>query len=326
MPMTVRDGVDRDEERSRWVFRAAVAASLLVHALAFLFYGVASQHVPHLRLPFARPTQPPETVVTVSNAITIEKRAKAQPEPRPQRGAASGGRAAAPAPARVPAPAQALVVPRPVVAPALPPPHVLHELAKSAPSAAPNPPRTVKATPQPKPAPTEGSPAQPQRVALAQRPEQAAAPSQLSQARIAHMTQAFNQTLAELRRESNPLAVKPQAPAAPKRYRMQMIGINGDLKHGQGFYYPIKSWHADGYDYYYASYEFTWADGTLETGGVPWPIRFRPKDDPFSHPGNTAYDHVALPGPLPGWALPAGEKVGKALQPYVSPNGAGGQG
>jgi hypothetical protein len=154
-------------------------------------------------------------------------------------------------------------------------------------------------------------------VAYEQRQTKPARTAQLSEARIAQMNESFNQTLAQLRHENDPLAVRPEPPSAPKRYRLQMIGVNGDLRFGQGYYYPIKSWSADGYDYYYVSYEFTWADGTFESGGVPWPIRFRPHDDPFAHPGRPALEHVPLPAPLPGWKLPAGEHVGKALQRYL---------
>jgi hypothetical protein len=150
---------------------------------------------------------------------------------------------------------------------------------------------------------------------------QSARSAQLTQARIARMSEEFSRTLSQLRRENDPLAVRPQQPAAPKQYKMQMLGVDGDLHHGEGYYYPIKAWKADGYDYYYVTYEFTWADGTYETGGVPWPIRFRPREDPFRNPDTLALRHVPLPAPLPGWTLPAGEHVGKALLRFLPDQG-----
>lgn len=310
---------DRDDRRrSGRIFRTAIVGSLLVHALAFFLYGVASLRLAHLRFGLAHPTPPPNAVVSISNSIKIEKRAKLRPQPR-SHAAAPRPRQQQPRPRRfasVPQPVPVpLAVPKPLAEPQT---RALHELSKTLPSAAPNPPRTIKATAQPKPvpspAPTTGAP---QRVALAQRPTQSQRQSQLTQAQIAQMNEAFNKTLAELRRESDPLRVKPDEVAGPKRYRMQMNGINSDLRHGQGYYYPLKEWSsADGYNYYYVTYEFTWADGTLEHGSVPWPIRFRPREDPFANPGNSGLEHVPLPPPLPGWKLPPGERVGKALRDY----------
>ncbi len=312
--------IDRDERRSRRVLQVAVAVSVGVHVVAFLIYGLASQRLAGVRVPFAKPTPPPDTVVTISNAVTIQKRAKPQPEPRPHHASTAAMRPSAAAPQRLASVSQPVVMPRPPQPEPHPPARALHELSKPAASAPPNPPKTVAATAPPNPVATPVQAAQPHQVALAQRPAQASRPSQLSQAHIARMTESFDKTLAELRRESDPLTVRPEPPAATKHYRIAMIGVDGDLRHGQGYYYPIKSWRADGYDYYYVSYTFTWADGTYESGGVPWPIRFRPHDDPFTHPDDPNSAKVPLPQPLPGWTLPAGEKMGKALEPFVQPD------
>jgi hypothetical protein len=306
-----------DERRSSRILTAALLASVFVHVLGFLLYGLASQRFAHLRFPVALPTQQPDAIVTLSSAVTISKRAHPQPRPLPRPQAPPPRRPSRPNPQRlasVPAPPVPVAIPRPVDQPA-PRSRALHELARAAPTAAPQPPVTVKATPQPKPAPSTPAQGTSKQVAFVHHDAQSPArPSQLSQAQIAHMNETFSKTLAELRRESDPLDVHDAAASATKRYRMQMIGINGDLKNGQGFYAPIKSWRADGYNYYYVSYEFTWSDGTYERGGVPWPIRFRPKEDPFANPGNDALAHVQLPPPLPGWKLPPGIKPGKALE------------
>lgn len=304
-----RDGSDR-------VLRAALIASLVVHVLGFLLYGVASQRLSALRPPFATPT-PPDAVVTISNAVRIERRARPRPEPRPRAPRPIVAQRPPAQPARV-----ALVQPpapqpqRVALPPQEPKARALHELDKTAPGSPPNPPRTVRASPPPNPESSDAAREQkPQRVAYERR--QQSVKSQLTEQRIARMNEEFDRTLSELRRENDPLAVRTEPPAAPKRYKMQMAGVGGDIHHGQGYYYPVKSWRADGYDYYYVDYEFTWADGTYETGGVPWPIRFRPREDPFQDSENPALRHVPLPAPLPGWTLPAGEHVGKALLRFM---------
>ena len=299
-----------EERRSAAIFRAAIAGSLFVHALAFFLYGLSSAEFPRLRIPIPLPTKQPDAIVTLSNAIKIEHRAHPRPQPAPHREAPPPQRPAVARPQRVAALPEAQPLPKLEVA-AQPPVRTLHELAKTAPSAPPEPPKTVK-TAEPKPVATTAPEGPPKQVAYAERATPSK-PSRLSQAQLAQMNENFNKTLAELRRESDPLAVHGE-PAAPKRYQMQMIGVDGDLRHGQGYYYQVKGWKDGGYDYYYVSYRFTWADGTVETGGVPWPIRFKPKEDPFANPGNEALAHVQLPPPLPGWKLPPGEKVGKALE------------
>jgi hypothetical protein len=46
-------------------------------------------------------------------------------------------------------------------------------------------------------------------------------------------------------------------------------------------------------------------DGTTETGYVPWPIRYLPKDDPFL----LHREHFPLPGPLADFTLPRNTNV-----------------
>jgi hypothetical protein len=308
-----RDGSDR-------VLRAALIASLLVHVLGFFLYAVASHRLSALRTAYAIPTPPPDAIVTISNAIRIERRARPRPVERPRPQERPAQRQPPPQPqqrvavAQPPAPEpQRIVLPS-----AQPKTRALHELAKTVPGSVPNPPRTIHATPPPQPnskeAPRERKP---QRVAYERPQPRSARSAQLTEERIARMNEEFGRALSQLRQQNDPLAVRPEPPAAPKQYKMQMLGVGGDLHHGEGYYYPIKEWRADGYDYYYVSYEFTWADGTYETGGVPWPIRFRPHEDPFRYPDRLPLRHVPLPAPLPGWTLPPGEHVGKALLRYL---------
>jgi hypothetical protein len=314
---------DRDGGR---VLRLAVLGSVLVHALGFFLWGIASNGFANLRA-VTMPTPPP-VVVTTSNAIRIERRARPHPAPRPAR---PHPRLAAPSPAPRPV---AEVEPRPLVAPviprrpqlALPQSKALHELAKSIPTAAANPPRTVRATQPPKPEPTTPGKAASQRVALAQppQPQQRPAPSnrsQLSQAQLSHIGQDIQKTLSELRAESNPLAVRSTAaPSSEHRYRVQMVGLPGELHHAQGTCYPIKSWVAGGYDYYYESCEVQFEDGHYETQAVPWPIRY-PIGHDLYHGDLGADVTVPLPPPLAGWKLPPGQRVSDELRQYAHDHG-----
>jgi hypothetical protein len=325
--------IDRDEaRRSGRVLRWGVLGSILVHALSALLWIliVASVLGAHA---FVLPTPPPDVVVTTSNAITIERRSHPKPAPqaRPHPRAAAPQRAATqsvPKPAVQPRALVQPVVPRPPVAEP-PKTRALHELAKSTPRVLINPPKTIHATPPPGPEPTqpgkERTEPQPQHVALAERPAQRPAnpsnPARLSQAQLAHIGSDISKELAQLRAESNPLAVhSTAAPSAERRYHVQMIGIPGDMRHAQGSCYPIKAWVQGAYDYYYESCDVQFDDGHYETQAVPWPIRYPIGRDLYH--GDLGRDTtVPLPPPLPGWKLPAGERVSDELRAYAREHG-----
>jgi hypothetical protein len=304
---------DQEGARSRRVLRFAVLGSLLVHAIGFFLWGATTDRFVALQ-PKTRQTPPPDIVVSISHATTISKHAR----PVPVRPSHPVTHPPAPASRETVAEQQqpaAQPIPR---RPALEVPRALRELAKPVPKIDVNPPRTIRATPSPFPqTPVPQSPA-PRTLALrTEQSRSSAVKSQrhlLSQAQLATIGQDLQKTLTELRREDDPLAVRSTAaPAAPKRIRVQMLGADSGLKHGQGIYYPIKSWSADGFNYYYCAYQFVYADGIVETGGVPWPVRFPPAHDPFVHPEIGERGEAPLAGPLPGWKLPPGEKIGKAL-------------
>jgi hypothetical protein len=117
----------------------------------------------------------------------------------------------------------------------------------------------------------------------------------------------FEKTIAQLRRESNPLlsAAKPvETPGAPKRYTYDFSGAFGSNA-GNGILSPVTQWHDGPYDYYYVRYWVQYADGAVETGYVPWPLRYLPKDDPFRN----HWEHFPLPKPLPDYKLPPGTNL-----------------
>jgi hypothetical protein len=139
------------------------------------------------------------------------------------------------------------------------------------------------------------------------------ATSGLSETQVASMERDFAQTIDASRPSSDLLAGVPTAsPAASKHYTMELAGIHDDLTRGEGILTPTQSWQSDGYTYYYVNYEIAFEDGTYDSGSVPWPIRYHPRDDPFTR--NTR--DFPLPGPLPGYVLPPGTVLGRALRGY----------
>ena len=304
--------------RSERVFRFTLLVSVLLHLIVGVFAFHTFDMVARM---LAVHDKSKDEIVTISSAITIAKKPKPVPVSRPVRPQRPTPRVQ-PQPRVAPQPQQVaqlpkLELPKPVFAPPTP---ARHELAKVVAHGSPQPPRTATASP----APVVQAPPkkEPQQVALAQRPSQAqprSVSAPMSQERLAQIERELAQTIAQARGAHDPLrAVPHETPAAPKHYRIQMEGETGDLRHGEGYYYPVQSWRAEGYDYYYVAYEFTYADGLYETGNVPWPIRFSPRADPFAHPEIGALHRTPLPPPLPGWELTPqlAAHLGKALRVY----------
>ncbi len=310
------------EWRGQRILRVTIILSLLLHVILFLtaFWalGVAAKLFP---APHFKPEKDKDEIVTISSALRIQKKAvpvRARPvRPPPPR---------PPQPRSVPR--QALI-PHPLQQPKaeLPPPsRALHELAKQAPSARPNPPKTVHeqvVSDEPSAPPRTPPPHTPppeKRVARTENlppsvPQKSSNAARFSQEQLAQIDRDLSRTIAQARSANDPLRVSNQIPAAPKHYRIQMRGVFGPLRSGQGLYYPLqRGWRQGGYDYYYVVYEFTYPDGTYETGGVPWPIRFLPSEDPFANPLVGERANTPLPGPPPGYVPPP--NLGKALRGF----------
>jgi len=295
--------------RSSRILRVAIAVSLLVHlvlGLLFLLTYDELSRLLHVDRPRVHPTPPSDEIVTISSSLHIEKRAK----PVPVRASAAARPPAEPRPRTVPvarpvaAALQTVVIRRPAD-PAQS--RLRHELAKA--SALATSQAAVTRIGQTVTQAPAGLPRE-KAVASVARPASSHT-STLSDARLAQIEHDFAKTIAQARAQTDPLRnVKPDPPAAPKSYHLQMHGVFGVLHRGQGQYYPIRGWHAGGLDWYFVSYEFTYADGTYETGNVPWPIHFSPGGDPFVN----GLTNVQLPGPPPGF-VPAGT-LGKALRAY----------
>ncbi len=120
--------------------------------------------------------------------------------------------------------------------------------------------------------------------------------SSLTTQEIQAQTQAFAQTIAAARAANNPVAGAANdqiAPAAPKHYTLNITGDQGRPQ-PEGILYPLKRWTQGAYVFYYVRYLAQYADGTSETGIVPWPISFPINADPFAH----GQHRMPLPGPM----------------------------
>jgi hypothetical protein len=140
-----------------------------------------------------------------------------------------------------------------------------------------------------------------------------ARPQPRQQMNLAQQETQFEKAIAQMRRQADPIlsAAHPvPSPEAPKHYSFDIAGQIGSKPVPEGVLTPVKSWRDGIYDYYYVAYFVQYADGTTESGYVPWPIRFPNYNNPFKlHP----YD-VPLPPPLPDYVLPSGTN----LHPFVA--------
>ncbi|HET9393343.1 MAG TPA: hypothetical protein VFO29_07495 [Candidatus Rubrimentiphilum sp.] len=175
--------------------------------------------------------------------------------------------------------------------------------------------------PRPVPKPQPPKPQQPQRQPPPHRelarinprasitaPKAAARHAQSFSEQLAQQQVQYQQTIARLRRENNPVisAAQPvSTPAATKRYAYDFSGSIGSPNIGEGILYPLQMWQVGPYDYYYVRYWVVYPDGTSETGVVPWPLRYLPAQDPFK----LGIRYFPLPGPMPDYVLPAGTNL-----------------
>jgi len=260
-----------NRRRARRMLQVAFLLSLLIHFGGAAVLGILSARLPHSQGALARPRET-EAFVTLSQALTIDKRPR--PVPRPPSHSHPRSR-----------PVMRPVAPPRAVAQRLPAP-VLHAIIPR-----PNAP-----------------------VVHVPKVERVAASAGMTQEQLARLNQDFARAITASHGANDPLRVATRVPTAVKSYHLQFQGRISDLRVGQGILTPIKKWFADGYTFYYVTYEIVWPDGTYESGAVPWPIRYLPSQDPFASgiPGQ----RIPLPAPLPGWALPSGIHLGKALREY----------
>jgi outer membrane biosynthesis protein TonB len=312
-----------DPKRSGQILRIALVASILAHMLAGLLFIAASDEARRLlHIDIRRPVKKPDDeTVTMSTALRLEKRAK--PETgggRPKPVVAEHARPAPQSVAEVPHP---LVEPKPVSAP---PPAQKHELAKVVPHATSEPAKTTKAK---KPSETPTAPpataAPAKQVASLQHPlrtTQPARPSraaQLSRAQIAKIERDLAKTIAQARSNAGPLSDtrKRTVASSVKRYAMNFGGVGTDLRRAQGLCHPVKSWQADGWNYYYDICEVQEPDGSVREKTLPWPVRYKPQADPNLGTGPDPAPVL----PVPGWRPDPSRPLDPDFLPYLRANG-----
>jgi hypothetical protein len=281
------DALAEDARERRQRDRIGLTLSLAIHFLALLYIVSI---LPRLTI---ERQQPLEQVVTITTRpLTIEKRSK--PHLRTHRTAHFAG---APARASQPAPA-AVRVPLTPVLPVLPVPRSLGHIS------VPRSKTTLAFVPHGQAPPPRSQ------------PEHA---PQYSGARLAQITRDLGAAIAADRAASgNVLAGTASQPNYEKHYAADDSAFTAGGLGSRGNCSPIKSWEADGYNYYFVNCNVRFSDGTFEVEPVPWPVRFKPNKDPFD---GTFAGFSPLAMPLPGWTLPPGETVGKGLRQYAVDHG-----
>jgi hypothetical protein len=297
------------------VFRIALVVSLLIHPLILLLLGVQLK----LRNPHdvaARQRQDPSEIVTISSATRPSHRAVASREPLPHEAAVAHreapklvAHAPGPRPKQVEKPVPRPIqkpVPEPTIAP-LPEPH---DLAKIAPG-----------TPVPEKA-------RPKTVAYEKRPsttQRDITPKhgKYSDDQIAQIESDLSKFTAADRGSHNPLSDvhDPSVAEAPKHYSINFQAVPGSLRPAEGVCDPIKTWHQDGYDYYYEACNVVEPDGTMTRKPVPWPVRYRPNDDPFDEYSGVRPGRYPLLVPLPGWHPDPQHTIDPDFVPYLRQQG-----
>ena len=213
--------------------------------------------------------RPPDDIVAISSAIRIEHRTRPVPAHNP-----IPRPRAAPVTPRKPAPPEPKPVPRPLPKAVTAPTHIAERRPREIAKIAYNAPA-------------------------------------ITQQQLQAQTQAFEKTIAQAKAANDPVAGAATAnltPEAPKRYAMNVNGSFGTPE-PEGVLYPMKRWVQGAYVYYYVRYLAEYADGTTESGIVPWPIRFPASNDPFAHDRH----RMPLPGPMSDYVAAADVQ----MQPLV---------
>ncbi len=270
---------DREVRRRR---RLSLGGSLLVHAVAFALFALIASVVP---------STPTREGAAPAEIVTITRRTP-RPAPDPAAAARTPEIARArPAALRVPVP-PAIPLPLPRAIPARSPAPVATAASR----------RRVAYAPALPPGAGAGS-----------------AANALSQAKLGALERGFAANIARDRDAIHPTDVAPSTPAPAKEYGPALASFEvGDSRHHHGLCDPIRSWESEGYDYYYVACNVRFSDGTMQRQDVPWPVRFDPKDDPFT--GTSGHD-LPLAAPLPGWHLAQGEFVSPELREYAKDRG-----
>ncbi len=293
------------------VLRTALVISLLIHPLiiALLLYQL------HFRSPqqiARRERQDPSEIVTISSAKHFSPRAVAAREPQPHK---AGG---------APPQQTSVLAQRPADGPK---PVLSHRPAASEKQDLA---KIERGTPVPKPAtPTPKTPAPEtqERKTVADLTEPSLKKAKLDPKRAKYSDNELAKINSDLatfthseRGSENPLSnvSRPTAAEAPRHYALDFRAADDAQGGAYGLCDPITSWQADGYDYYYDACTTREADGSITRKNLPWPVRYRPDEDP-----NLGYGkpNDPIPTPLPGWHPPPGHTIDPDFLGYLRGKG-----
>ncbi len=140
-----------------------------------------------------------------------------------------------------------------------------------------------------------------------------APPAPLSPQSLAVDQQGFEAAIARARDRANPLNGSGSGTSVgpPKHYGANLSDVSfGSQGGGEGVLTPLRTWKDGPFTYYYVRYYLRLSDGSVESGVVPWPIRYLPGADPFAR----HIAHFPLPGPLAGYVAPDGTEMQTMIQ------------
>ncbi|HUA07862.1 MAG TPA: hypothetical protein VMA98_01215 [Candidatus Acidoferrales bacterium] len=169
---------------------------------------------------------------------------------------------------------------------------------------------------QPKPEPRHEQPrpqAQPTEIAREEPtapPQPRSAPKKTQQAtlaeQLAQQEVAFRHEAEQLNAQRAPLSAATIDPseraASTQRFQMDIPGLPGQPRRGEGIIEPIRQWPVRGGFCYMAHYAFTYPSGSVEEDDIPWPMCFPRWSDPFLRGERV----MPMPPPVTGYRLPAG--------------------
>ncbi len=132
---------------------------------------------------------------------------------------------------------------------------------------------------------------------------------------LAQQQVAFQHETQQLNAQRAPLSIATIDPneraAAQRSFQMDMPGMPGEPRRGEGIIYPHEMYRDHGYDCYEGGrYSLRYVDGQLEHGDIPWRFCYPPRIDPFLQ----QYRAFDMPLPLPGYRLPPGVQLQPAAK------------
>lgn len=172
-----------------------------------------------------------------------------------------------------------------------------------------------QATPKPQAQPTELA-----RITPNGTPQPHSAPRKQSQGtlaeQLAQQEVALQHEAQQINAQHSVLSVATvdpnQTPSARQPFEMNISGLPGEPRRGEGIIFPNSMQRVQGYDCYDGGrYTLRYNTGQLEDGDIPWPFCYSPRQDPFLQ----RYRSFDMPRPAaPSYRLPAGVQLQPAAR------------